>query len=253
MVISSLLDKSDNIRHARLFRFKQFAVAQDRCAMKVGTDGVLLGAWAATGTGSQNMRRRILDIGTGTGLIALMMAQRCVGASVVGIDIVAEACEQARENVAASPFHDRIDILNTSLQHYNAEPRSFDAIVSNPPFFENSMKTPDRDRTLARHTDTLSCTDLFCGVDRLLSENGVFSVIIPIENLSVFTGESAIFGFYVNEEIKIQTTPAKQPKRCLLSFVRNRPSSLVQQTIAITHADGNRSDWYQLLTQDFYL
>lgn len=250
---SATSGKPDDTRLARPFRFRQFAVAQDRCAMKVGTDGVLLGAWASTGTAEADSCRRILDIGTGTGLIALMMAQRCAGACVVGIDIVAEACEQACENVAASPFSNRVEIVNTSLQHYDAEPRSFDAIVSNPPFFENSLKNPNRERSVARHTDTLSCTDLFRGVDRLLADNGVFCVIIPTENLNVFRSEAAIFGFYVNEEIKIQTTPAKQPKRCLLSFLRYRPACPVQQTVALTNADGSRSEWYQHLTQDFYL
>lgn len=113
------------------FRFKKFEILQDRCAMKVGTDGVLLGAWASGGT-------RILDIGCGTGLIALMMAQRFPAAQVVGIDIDEEACGQARENVAASSFSDRIDVAHCRLQDYSGE--EFDAIVSNPPFFLNSLK-----------------------------------------------------------------------------------------------------------------
>ena len=152
------------------FRFKQFEILQDRCAMKVGTDGVLLGAWASGGT-------RILDIGCGTGLIALMMAQRFPAAQVVGIDIDEEACGQARENVTASPFGDRIDVAHCRLQDYSGE--EFDAIVSNPPFFLNSLKNPDSKRAMARHADTLPFRDLWQGVKRLLSENGIFSVVLP--------------------------------------------------------------------------
>ena len=139
-----------------MFTFKQFHVEQDRTAMKVGTDGVLLGAWAEGGC-------TILDIGTGTGLVALMMAQRFEDAQVVGIDIDPDASEQARENVAASPFASRISILHTSLQAFSTE-RKFDAIVSNPPYFEHSLKNPDAARAAARHADSLPFADLFSGV-----------------------------------------------------------------------------------------
>lgn len=167
------------------FRFKQFEIEQDRCAMKVGTDGVLLGAWAQGG-------RRILDIGSGTGLISLMMAQRFPEAEVVGIDMDADACGQARENVMASPFRDRVEIECCRLQDFGGAGVSktaealetaeglkadgvFDAIVSNPPFFVDSLKNPDSKRTMARHTDSLPFRDLFAGVKRLLSDE-VFSL-----------------------------------------------------------------------------
>lgn len=169
------------------FRFKQFEIEQDRCAMKVGTDGVLLGAWAQGG-------RRILDIGSGTGLISLMMAQRFPEAEVVGIDMDADACGQARENVMASPFRDRVEIECCRLQDFggtseaaealeNAEDLKsagvFDAIVSNPPFFVDSLKNPDSKRTMARHTDSLPFRDLFAGVKRLLSDDGISLQLFP--------------------------------------------------------------------------
>ena len=135
-----------------MFRFKQFTIHQERCAMKVGTDGVLLGAWAEGG-------KAILDIGTGTGLIACMMAQRFPDATVQAIEIDEAACQQARENVTASPFLDRIFITNTSLQEFVSElpqhQQQYDCIVCNPPYFVNSMKAPDSQRSIARHTDTL--------------------------------------------------------------------------------------------------
>ena len=174
------------------FRFKQFEIEQDRCAMKVGTDGVLLGAWAQGGC-------RILDIGSGTGLISLMMAQRFPEAEVVGIDMDVDACGQARENVMASPFRDRVEIVCCRLQDFGAI-GVFDAIVSNPPFFVDSLKNPDSKRTMARHTDSLPFRDLFAGVKRLLSDEGVFSAIIPAEVVEQFVAESCILGFYLIRE-----------------------------------------------------
>lgn len=173
--------------------------------MKVGTDGVLLGAWAQGG-------RRILDIGSGTGLISLMMAQRFPEAEVVGIDMDADACGQARENVMASPFRDRVEIECCRLQDFGGTSEAaealetaedlksagvFDAIVSNPPFFVDSLKNPDSKRTMARHTDSLPFRDLFAGVKRLLSDDGIFSAIVPVEVVEQFVAESCILGFYL--------------------------------------------------------
>ena len=124
------------------FRFQQFIVHHDRCAMKVGTDGVLLGAWARGGA-------RILDVGTGTGLIALMMAQRYEQATVDAVEIDTEACQQAIDNVAESPFTNRINVICDAVQHFSMESerlKAYDAIVSNPPFFENALKNPDKGR-----------------------------------------------------------------------------------------------------------
>ena len=131
------------------FRFKQFTVYHDRCAMKVGTDGVLLGAWT-----NLSQSRRILDIGTGTGLIALMMAQRVPEVPITAIDIDAEAVNQANENFSASPWNNRLEAVLQDVCTYT-EKNSFDTIVSNPPYFINSLKCPDNQRTTARHTDTL--------------------------------------------------------------------------------------------------
>lgn len=128
------------------FSFKQFTVYHDRCAMKVGTDGVLLGAWADVVSA-----RNILDIGTGTGLISLMMAQRC-NARIRAVDIDADAVEQARGNVAASPWQDRIEVELQDICHFTSE-TLFDVIVSNPPYFTDSLKCPGKQRNIARHTD----------------------------------------------------------------------------------------------------
>lgn len=255
------------------FRFKQFEIEQDRCAMKVGTDGVLLGAWAQGG-------RRILDIGSGTGLISLMMAQRFPEAEVVGIDMDADACGQARENVMASPFRDRVEIECCRLQDFGGASETaeasgtaeglkadgtsetaaglkaagvFDAIVSNPPFFVDSLKNPDSKRTMARHSDSLPFRDLFAGVKRLLSDDGVFSAIVPVEVVEQFVAESCILGFYLIRKCGVKTVERKQPKRFMLSFAKHRISPYEEHVETMMDSHGNRSEWYRKITEEFYL
>lgn len=227
------------------FRFKQFEIEQDRCAMKVGTDGVLLGAWAQGGC-------RILDIGSGTGLISLMMAQRFPEAEVVGVDMDADACGQARENVMASPFRDRVEIVCCRLQDFGGA-GVFDAIVSNPPFFVDSLKNPDSKRTMARHTDSLPFRDLFAGVKRLLSDGGVFSAIVPAEVVEQFVAESCILGFYLIRKCGVKTVERKQPKRFMLSFAKHRISPYEEHVETMMDSQGNRSEWYRKITEEFYL
>ena len=227
------------------FRFKQFEIEQDRCAMKVGTDGVLLGAWAQGG-------RRILDIGSGTGLISLMMAQRFPEAEVVGIDMDVDACGQARENVMASPFRDRVEIVCCRLQDFGAI-GVFDAIVSNPPFFVDSLKNPDSKRTMARHTDSLPFRDLFAGVKRLLSDDGIFSAIVPVEVVEQFVAESCILGFYLIRKCGVKTVERKQPKRFMLSFAKHRILPYEEHVETMMDSQGNRSEWYRKITEEFYL
>ena len=161
------------------FSFKQFTVYHDRCAMKVGTDGVLLGAWVDVVSA-----RNILDVGTGTGLISLMMAQRC-NAQIRAVDIDADAVEQARGNVAASPWQDRIEVELQDICHFTSE-TLFDVIVSNPPYFTDSLKCPERQRNIARHTDLLDFDKLAESAARLLHSEGVFSVIIPADGKESF-------------------------------------------------------------------
>ena len=228
------------------FRFRQFEIMQDRCAMKVGTDGVLLGAWAEGG-------RRILDIGTGTALIALMMAQRFPLAGVTGIDIDAEACGEARENVERSPFAGRVDIVHARLQEYGGEMKKYDSIVSNPPFFVNSLKNPGKARSVARHTDTLSFRDLFAGVKRLLVEEGVFSAIVPVEVVDNFVNEGYIHGFRLTRKCGVKTVARKQPKRYLLAFTRRPGVRLIEEEQVMMESPDRKSEWYEILTKDFYL
>ena len=223
------------------FQFKQFTVQQSLCAMKVGTDGTLLGAWAKGG-------ERVLDIGTGTGLVALMMAQRFAKARVHAIDLERDAYGQAVLNVAESPFADRISVACCSLQDFSGmtPAGAFDAIVSNPPYFQNALKAPDAARQLARHTDSLPYADLMRCSYRLLSQVGEFSVIIPSECRKDLELEAAVSGFMPARVCAVRTKPARPPRRYLLAF-RKTPASL-EQTEMVIGLDAHRE-----MMKDFYL
>jgi len=225
------------------FKFKQFTIWQDKCAMKVGTDGTLLGAWAHGG-------KRILDIGTGTGLIAIMMAQRFPEAQVTGVDIDASAVEQARENVRQSPFSDRINIVEADICQYTGQ---YDCIVSNPPFFENSLVCPDSQRSIARHDTGLSYARLFKTVKSLLTDDGSFSLVVPFDYKNKIFEEAALNGFFLHREWSVQTTPRKQPKRLLLTFALHGTESIDAGVGLIEDAPGLRSSWYAKLTSSFYI
>ena len=232
------------------FSFKQFTVHQDRCAMKVGTDGTLLGAWAKGGD-------RILDVGTGTGLIALMLAQRFPQAMVDAIDIDSDSCLQAHENVVASPFADRVNVHHCRLQDFtpvipkekwtdNESSLHYDAIVVNPPYFEQSLKAPDVQRSMARHTDSLSYRDLMNGVVRLLDTDGEFSVVIPFDCRSSLETEAIMAGLYPSRVCAVKTTPRKTARRYLLAF-RKHPEEIETSELLMN------SDAYHDLVKDFYL
>ena len=233
---------------SRGFTFKQFDIKHDKCAMKVGTDGVLLGAWAEGG-------QRILDIGTGTGLIAIMMAQRYGEASVTGVDIDHDAAIQARDNASRTPFASRISIVESPVQNLSADTHGlFDAIVCNPPFFTDSLKNPDQQRAVARHADTLPYRQLFETVARLLAANGEFSAVIPADCLSQFCTEAYMANLTPSRRCAIRTTQRKQPKRYLIAF---RHASCTHEFMSeeqcLQDAFGNLSGWYEQLIFDFYI
>jgi len=230
------------------FQFKQFVVHQDRCGMKVGTDGVLLGAWAEGG-------KHILDIGTGTGLIALMLAQRCQGAEITGVELNEQAALQAQENVDASPFAHQITIENVPIQRFSLQASlhgHFDSIVSNPPFY-HSLKSKNHERTLARHTESLTFTELFEAVSLLLAPEGCFSAVIPIEQMDNFLAEAHIKGLFVSRIVKVKTVETKQVKRCLVAFAKQPPTIFQEEEATVRDVDGRYTAWYSQLTGDFYL
>ncbi len=237
------------------FTFKRFVIHQDRCAMKVGTDGVLLGAWATGG-------RKILDIGTGTGLIALMMAQRFPVACLTAIDIEHDACVQARYNIACSDFAN-VDVQDISLQDFTRQRHvnsvhdrlimKYDSIVSNPPFFVNALKSKDERRTMARHNDSLSYRDLFGCVAELLADGGQFSVVIPADCLVDFVSEGYIYGLFLHRKYAVRTVVNKSPKRYLLSFSNIPPVAEDIQEVFLMDENSKRSAWYAEITREFYV
>ena len=228
------------------FTFKQFTIRHDRCAMKVGTDGVLLGAWTDVSHSC-----RILDIGTGTGLIALMLAQRCPQASITAIDIDAEAVEQAHENILSSPWKDRVEVLLQDVCPFPAN-QQFDSIVSNPPYFIDSLKCPDSQRNTARHTDTLDAKRLLESVARLLSDNGRFSIILPAEQTDLLIQSAYTQGLYPSRQTAVITRPGLSPKRILMEFQKKKeafhPDELIIELERHVYSEG-----YIALTKDFYL
>ena len=212
--------------------------------MKVGTDGLLLGAWAQGGS-------RVLDIGTGTGLIALMMAQRFPDAHVDAIDIDTDAAAQAEDNARRSPFADRVAVRCVSLQEFEIE-REYDSIVCNPPFFTQSLQSPDSKRTLARHSVALPFDDLFRHARRLLSEDGVLSIVVPSDALSQIETAAAMNGMFLVRRCLVRTTRKKPVRRLLLSFSQ-KPSPFQNEEGIIQEAVNEPSEWYRNLTCNFLL
>ena len=231
------------------FTFKQFHIDHSKCAMKVGTDGTLIGAWASM----PYTECRILDIGTGTGLIAIMAAQRAPKAQIIGIDIDRDCIEQARENVAASPWSERIDIIHSSLQEFSSS-KDLDIIISNPPYFVDSLLSPDEKRATARHTTSLSFSDLFDGVERLLAQDGIFALILPPAEaerfLSVARGR-----LFLKRRCDVWSTPESGGKRVMMELQKQPPKELptIEKLIIEDSGPMGYSAEYRELTRDFYL
>ena len=229
-----------------IFRFKQFTIHHDRCAMKVGTDGVLLGAWGSV------EGRRILDIGTGTGLIALMAAQRNPQAEVLGIDIDEEAVLQAKENAQSSIFNSQLSILRQDILTFEPE-APFDAILCNPPFFTEDTLPDDKARAMARNNKSLPFPQLNRKVASLLADKGTFSVIVPFDLATEIVSLCLNENLHLIRRCIVRTKAAKPPRRALLAFVKGQRAGSKEQEICLNNDDGTRSDDYQALTKDFYL
>lgn len=231
------------------FTFKQFHIDHSRCAMKVGTDGTLLGAWATLPPHA----KKILDIGTGSGLIAIMAAQRHPIAKITAIDIDKDCVMQATENAVASPWAERIEVIETPLQEYSPEEK-FDVIISNPPYFADSMHSPDRQRTTARHTASLSFKELTDGVLRLLADDGLFAVILPTAESELLLSASR-GRLFTWRRCEVWSTPESGARRIMLELKREPPKDLAQKEKIIIEQGGRHvySEEYKALTADFYL
>ena len=233
-----------------MFTFKQFAIEQDRCAMKIGTDGVLLGAWAPI----DNHPFSILDIGTGTGIIALMLAQRCAAQQIDALEIDEAAYEQATDNFENSPWNDRLFCFHAGLDEFIEEPEEeYDLIVSNPPFYSEDYKTENESRDLARFQDAMPFEQLLEAADLLLSEHGIFTVIIPFKEEENFIALANEFELYPLKITRVKGTPTTEIKRSLLAFSRNETTDLPIDELVIETARHVYTQEYIGLTKDFYL
>lgn len=231
------------------FRFKQFEVCHGGCAMKVGTDGVLLGAWCRV----YGVKSKVLDAGTGSGLIALMLAQRFADAQIDAIDIDPAAINQAEENFARSPWYNRLICKQIALQDLAQSGCLYDAIVSNPPYFINSLKNPNIQRQTARHTDTLSYEELLNASKILLQEDGSLSLILPAEAEEDILTLAAKTGFFPTRLVHVYSKPGKPVKRLLIELRKRKGSPCEQSQFYIESDSSPRSDEYTALTKDFYL
>jgi tRNA1Val (adenine37-N6)-methyltransferase len=234
------------------FQFKEFTIHQDKTAMKVGTDGVLLGAWCAVDT----FPDAILDIGSGTGVISLMLAQRCHAMTIDAVEVNENAYEQTVANFEQSDWGDRLYCYNATFQEFvneiSEEEETYDLIVSNPPFYTDDFETKDDARNKARFTSSLPFEDLVFGVSKIVSENGTFATIIPFKEEANFINLAKENNLYLNRVCRVQGNKTSEIKRSLLTF-SFRQSKIIEELLIIETARHQYTEDYINLTKDFYL
>lgn len=232
------------------FQFKQFGIDQGNCAMKISTDAVVLGALSG-----RKVPTSILDIGTGTGVIALMLAQRYQDAKICALEIDKESSLQAAENVRNSPFEHQVSVIESSLQDYQDFGGKFDLIVSNPPYFPNHLLSEDPRRNQALHQGTLTFYELIVGVDKLLKEDGELWVILPERQMGEFEFAAIAQGLRVFSRVEIKDSPQKAVLRVVQAFVRNSPHEGIfsANPLVIKEDSGEFSAAYRDLLKDFML
>ncbi len=235
------------------FQFKRFTVEQDGCTMKVGTDGVLLGAWCRIRTED----KLLLDIGTGTGLITLILSQRTenTNSTIDAVESDMPSCLKAQENFDASGWGGRIKLHRQRVQEYAAAvtPGTYDNIVSNPPYFIDSLLSPEASRNSARHAASLPHSDLIAACSKILKPDGIFSLVLPAAEgekmIEIATGS----GFHVSRRTEVWSTPKSGLKRLLLEFSRRAAEQEISSLVIEDAGPGTFSDEYRALTRDFYL
>lgn len=237
------------------FKFKQFSVNQDRCAMKIGTDGVLLGAW----TSVDNNPFSVLDIGAGTGVLSLLIAQRSDAQNIEALEIDADAYEQCAENFENSPWADRVFCYHASLLEFveefaedTSDADKYDLIICNPPFYSEDYKTANQSRDLARFNDAMPFEHLIYAVANLLSREGIFSVVVPHKEESQFSDLASKVGLYLNRSLHVKGNPESDLKRSLLEFSFQK-TEIKTSELVIETSRHHYTDDYIDLTKDFYL
>lgn len=226
--------------------------------MKIGTDGVLLGAWAkpAPVSHQSDEQLRIMDVGSGTGLIALMLAQRFPKALITGIECDMDAAEEGADNFTNSPWRTNLQMVHADFNTIalEATPESFDAVVSNPPFFTNGAHAPDIQRLTARHEGTLNLESLTAGAARLLRSGGILSIVIPTEQRQRAEFAASMHRLNAVRICEVHTVASKPARRVLIDFVKDQQPAIVERTtLCISDADGNKTADYVRLVSPFYI
>lgn len=230
------------------FKFKRFSICDDQSALKLGTDAVLLGAWT-------NIKKAdsILDIGTGCGIIALMLAQRSDG-TIDAIDIHQPSVEQAKGNFENSPWSNQLNSIHSSIQDYSkSSEKKYDQIVCNPPFFENDLKSPKELNNLSKHNDQLPYDELILALNSLLKPCGKFSMILPLSNSVQFEYRAKFKKLHCRRETIVFPKQDKKPNRILLEFGKEKIAEKESSQLTIRNIDGSYTQEYIELTKDFYL
>jgi len=231
------------------FKFKEFTVNQDRCAMKIGTDGVLLGAW----TSVEHNPFNVLDIGSGTGLLSLMIAQRSYADQIEAIEIDDDAFEQCVTNFENSPWADRLFCFHASLIEYiEAVDEKFDLIICNPPFYTEDYKTKDNARDLARFSDAMPLEHIIFAVINFLSEKGKFSIVIPFKDEEKYIEEASLIHLFPNRILRVRGNEKSDLKRSLIEFSYSETPIKISELIIETERHQYTEDYINL-TKDFYL
>lgn len=232
-----------------MFHFKKFSIDDSKAAMKIGTDAVLLGAWI-----NCEKESRILDIGTGSGILALIMAQRNQNTSIDAVEIEPDAAALAKQNIVLSPWSNQIQVFNTSVQSFSKETSNkYSLIICNPPFFTDSLKAPDNKRNLARHNDNLPVAELLFCTNQLLTDKGKASFIIPVEAYEYWKQEATKNSLYPSNQAFVSSSPLHEPHRVMVTFSHENVTLTNTSRINIYESKSVYSKVYQELTKDFYL
>ncbi|MGV3538835.1 MAG: tRNA1(Val) (adenine(37)-N6)-methyltransferase [Rufibacter sp.] len=231
------------------FQFKQFLIRQDKCAMKVCTDSCVFGAYAEV-----ESAKRILDIGAGTGLLSLMVAQRAPQAQIGAVEIDPAAALQAKENISASPWAERISLFPVSLQEFAAtKPAPFDVIISNPPFFQASLKSADAAKNRAKHTETLSFQEIIGFAENFLQPNGLLHILLPPHEARVFGQQAHAAGFFPQKILWLEATPGGKLLRAIHTYRRSHRKLVIETSLAVREKDQTYTPQFRELLKDFYL
>ena len=229
------------------FRFKQFTIQQDRCAMKVCTDSCILGAWTALRlSGAKN----ILDIGTGTGLLPLMLAQKSESL-IDAIESDPDSFAQAEENIQQSPWSDRIRLIAGDVRAYSFS-SAYDFIISNPPFYESDLRSPEIKKNNARHGESLTLDELIAVLRSCLHENGAFSILLPFLRTNYFENLATVNGFFLHEKLIIRQTPKHVPFRSVCLYRRHNTENILSAELTIKDENGKKSFAFSELMKEYY-